>query len=600
MLRRLFLFSVFAAALLLSTGADCGRKPHPPDFILFCDTAYADVHMTYALVAADQSFDSTRYIVDWGNGLDTTEQSFLPGDTARVWHMWSDTGRYQVRARMLATIGARPRLSDWCETETVQVVPYTPDSPPVLDSVGFHPRPQVNQPCTLVVFAHDPAGDSLRVKVGWGTGDTTTGFLASPCTARFAYVFTQPETVGVLVELIDWKGVMSSPETIYVPIVNTGGVIWWSFGQAMASPVVASDGVEDCIYIGIVDPGESYGFYAISALNWRIRHTAQNPAASTGHPAYCAATQHIIVSGDEGAFYALNLDLSTAWEWPTGPWWDWGAPAISGDKIYVGNEGDSMCYLIDSVTKGVRVAAYYVGAGIVDAPVIDAQGNVYFGTDSGYLYKLNPNLDTVLWRKRLLANGEIHCPIVGSDGTVYCESESSRLYAIDPVSGELRWTVPVEGDAFRPALGQSALFVGNSLGKVYSIDPATGAVNWQKQVSALSDGFSTTPIVAANGYVYFQNDADVLFCLTQADGIVVWYCDCPRYLPRSSRHGSKRLQLTDYPPNPTITASGNIIVAGGEAVYCVAGYPECPLDPLAPWPKWQHDVYNTGCMGGGR
>jgi hypothetical protein len=27
---------------------------------------------------------------------------------------------------------------------------------------------------------------------------------------------------------------------------------------------------------------------------------------------------------------------------------------------------------------------------------------------------------------------------------------------------------------------------------------------------------------------------------------------------------------------------------------------QSPLDSLSPWPKWQHDLYNTGYVGGGR
>jgi outer membrane protein assembly factor BamB len=111
----------------------------------------------------------------------------------------------------------------------------------------------------------------------------------------------------------------------------------------------------------------------------------------------------------------------------------------------------------------------------------------------------------------------------------------------------------------------------------------------------------TAPIVAANGYVYFHDDADALYCLNQADGTVIWSCDCPRYLPRSggmARH-LRKAGVADYPPNPTILSNGNIIVAGADALYCVAGYTNGPLDPLAPWPKWQHDVYNTGYVHGG-
>jgi outer membrane protein assembly factor BamB len=174
------------------------------------------------------------------------------------------------------------------------------------------------------------------------------------------------------------------------------------------------------------------------------------------------------------------------------------------------------------------------------------------------------------------------------------------VHSVNPSTGERNWTIAVDGEVSRPVLGQTALFVASSSGNAYSIDPATGSINWQKSLST-SDGFSTSPIVTANGYIYFASDADVLFCVNQADGTVIWRCDCPRYLPRSNGSSGrpKRAGVNDYPPNPTILPNGNIIVCGDVAVYCVAGYPDGPLDPLAPWPKWQHDVYNTGYVLGG-
>jgi len=144
----------------------------------------------------------------------------------------------------------------------------------------------------------------------------------------------------------------------------------------------------------------------------------------------------------------------------------------------------------------------------------------------------------------------------------------------------------------RPALGQSALFVGTDQGTVYSIDPATGAVNWQKSLGQLLQ-FNTTPIVASNGYLYIQDDNDVLYCLNQADGTQIWACDCNSYLPGGGR-GPRPMQLTDYDPNPSITSTGDIIVVGMSALYSVAGYVEGPLDGAAAWPKWQRDLSNTG------
>jgi outer membrane protein assembly factor BamB len=602
---RSVVFGVLAAALLLSTGAGCGRKLYPPEFLSLPDTAYANVHALCRLVATGQSYDSARYIVDWGDGLDTTDASFRPADTAYVGHMWMDTGQYEVRTRTL-TAGARHRLSAWSAPETVQVVPSLIEHAPVIDSVDGGPPVGVrNVETFFTVYAHDPDGDAVRVKFDWGDSDTTTGYFSSPCSITVGHVFTQIGTAMVIITAQDTWGATSFPETVLVSVGYAGGVIWFRSGRCWTSALVASDGSEECVYCSVEEyPGDAPLFRAIDAAG-HVKHTFEGTAALIDEPACCAATGHIIVGGDGGEFYALGMDLSGAWDWMQTWWRRWGPMAINGARIYLKTDYDSIYYFIDSISSGARVAAFDPSGYVTDAPVVDAQGNVYFDTDSGYLYKMGPELDTVFWRTRLLANGEIHSPVIGGDGTVYCASESSRLYAIDPTTGIPSWTVTLDGDVFRPALGQAAIFVGTSFGKAYSINPTTGAINWQKTLKTPygpDEQFSTTPIVTANGYVYFQSENDVLYCLNQADGTVIWYCDCPLYLPRSggNSHRPRRTQLTDYLPNPTILSNGNIIVPGAEALYCVAGYPERPLDPFAPWPKWQHDLYNTGYVGGGK
>ncbi|MBM3314195.1 PQQ-like beta-propeller repeat protein, partial [candidate division WOR-3 bacterium] len=311
----------------------------------------------------------------------------------------------------------------------------------------------------------------------------------------------------------------------------------------------------------------------------------------------------IIVGSEEGELYAFTVDdLHRDWMWPGKSKEEsltnipWGAPAFSGNSIYIGQDNDSIFLFRDVGTQGNRVTAYGVNAAVVDAPVVGSDGNVVFGTDSGYLLKMAGTLNSPIWRAQLLGNGAVYGPILGSDGTIYCGTDSFRLFALNPDDGTVKsgWPLTLDGDAPRPVLGQNALFVGTSFGKVYSINPATGSINWQQQVSQV--GFSTSPVVAANGYVYLQDDDDVLHCRNQADGTVIWSCNCPGYLPRSGARSSRprKTQLTDFPPNPTICANGNIIVLGQDATYCVAGYPEGPLDGAAAWPKWQKDHYNTG------
>jgi outer membrane protein assembly factor BamB len=566
---RFVVFTVLAAALLLSTGADCRHEipPRIPIGPYGPDSTWTGVPTAYKVVATI-SRGGIRYVMDWGDTIDTTAASYASGETATVTHTWSASGTVSIKVQ--AINAAFPeKASDWSPAKSVRVIA---DDRPVLDR--FAPSGGVGvrgMEDGFVVKGHDPAGDSIRFHIDWGDSSyATTSFDSSPCSTVVAHVYTSTGTFTAVADAEDIHGLCSQPESISVIVGTAGGVIWYWLGPTTASPLVIND-----IVVG---------------------------AALSGHPAFCEQTQHIIVGSSEGGLSALNLDLSIAWQWPDSVGVEWGAPAINGDKIYIGHLDDRLFYFIDSIDHGVRVATFTPHASFVDAPVIDAQGNVYFGTDSGHLYKVGPELDTVFWRTRLLANGAIHSPIIGGDGTIYCASDFSRVYAIDPASGTPLWTTTLDGDPFWLALGQSALFVASSFGKVYSINPATGTVSWDRQLSQ-SDGFYTTPVVAANGYVYFQSDADVLYCVNQADGTVIWPCNCPNYLPRSGGGNSRRpgkVGLNDYAPNPTILSNGNIIVLGSDVLYCVAGYPEGPLDPLAPWPKWQHDLYNTGYVGGGK
>jgi hypothetical protein len=123
----------------------------------------------------------------------------------------------------------------------------------VIDSVGVPLQARPNEPCTLVVYAHDPDGDSLRVEVDFGGSDTTTGFAPSPCTVRITHVFTRDETTNVIVWACDTKGTKSAPDTVWIPVGTAGVVIWywWSNDEdrhalttSAIAAVVGTDRVE--------------------------------------------------------------------------------------------------------------------------------------------------------------------------------------------------------------------------------------------------------------------------------------------------------------------------------------------------------------------
>jgi outer membrane protein assembly factor BamB len=563
--------------------------PYGPDY------TWTGIPTTYT-VSAHIDRGTIRFVTDWGDGKDTTDASYASGETATITHVWTAPGTMPVKV-MAINSAAPEKASLWSWPESVDVIL---DSIPVIDTVEVPSIAMRGVEVHFTVRASDPDGDSINVHIDWGDGkDTTSERHGAPYYSGFypSHTFTKVETAKVVVAAQDSKGVTSLPETALVRVDTIGGVIW-SYTGLRTSPLVVNDGVEDGVYFMPWASGDPGGppFLAL-AKDGSCKYTATGGSSPYASAAYCAATQHIVGWG--GSLWALDRQLHVAWRCETPESSGWGDPAVSGDRIYLGNDNETLYCFIDSVDHGVRAAAFATQGAVDGAPVIDAQGDVFLVTDSGYMYKVGPGFDTVFWRTRPVEGGRIRSSIVGGDGTIYCATDWSRLYAIDPSTGTSLWTVTFEGQPARLALGRTAIFFGTEDGRVYSVNPATGTPNWCK---TLSPGykFITAPVVAADGCVYFQNDRDILYRVNQADGTVIWECDCSCSGWGEFTYPGKWMPVTVHAPNSTILSNGNIIVAGSHATYCVAGTPAGPLDPLAPWPKWQHDLYNTGYVGGGR
>ena len=614
-LQRVMVAATCAAFAVLAFIGGCERSLHAvivsaPTQVAAGDTAVIEVTTDWHYSAPESP--SIQYIIDWGEDSAETSSRYPARETVALRHFWRRAGVYHLSVEPDRYSG---------QDENGQSVPINWTGPdetditviggnePLIDSFFGPAYAAVGESAQFSVIAHDPNGDSLKMTVQWGDStETTTDLTPSPCTVSITHAYQAVDTVWVKVWATDAKGVESAIDSAYLRVGSAGAVIaYWrsAAGEGWSlstSPVIVSDGASDCMWAGC---NGNYTFYGISltGMGTQYHRTTLYPEyAFNSHPAYCAATDHIIVGSEEGFLYALNVpDLSMAWTYPetssveTLPWTDWGAAAINGNKLYVGHERDSLFYFTDQGATVTRVAAYAMTGHVVDAPAVDAAGNVHIGTDSGYLYKFDGNLN-LIWRVQLLANGPVHGPVIDADGTIYCATGWNELRALNPADGSVKWTAGMNGDIPRPAVGTDGIYVGTSFQRFCKLDKATGTELWEKQSQGAE--FPTTPIVAANGCVYVQDDLDLLYCFKQSNGDTLWVCNCPSYLPGGGR--TRATQLTDYAPSPTITRDGNIVVVGADAVYLVKGHAEGPLDPSAPWPKWQHDLYNTGYVNGGR
>jgi outer membrane protein assembly factor BamB len=579
--------------------------PVGPDTGVTADTYRCSTH------AASPYGEPVLIEYDWG-GTPGDSCPAVPSDSPCIGaHVFYLPGTYHIRARAGDTTGL---YSAWSDSLAVTIACHD-STPPAVSIVSPADGAQVRR--GRVEMSAVATDNQVVTRVEYFIDGTLAGTDGAPDgdTFNFAWTDTAAQVIGqsytIVATAFDAAGNQAS-DTINISI---GAEMKWCWqgpedGGMVTSAVVASDGEEEVVMSYCEDDWE---FHTIEADQGRTKSSAATKWPEydfSGHPALCAATGHVITGSQEGELYALTLPaLTRAWRWPDipvetlEPFVSFGAPAISGNVIYVGRDQDldSLYRLYKFTDNGgavTKAADYVLGTSqqVVDAPAIGTDGSVYFGTDSGYLVKIDANLTSPIWRMHLIRIGEVHGPVIGNDGTVYCGTDSFRIHAVNP-DGTARWTAGLDGIGARPALGRSALFVGSDMGTVYSIDPATGTINWRDSFTSLHS-FNTTPIVAANGCLYVQSDQDVLFCLDQSDGTFLWSCDCNSYLPGGGRKGGsprpRKAGLTDYDPNPSITADGNIIVVGRHALFCVFGHADGPLDETAPWPKWQKDLLNTG------
>jgi outer membrane protein assembly factor BamB len=515
------------------------------------------------------------YEMNWGDTSTTTPKGHFPGDTDRMTHIWRYPGKYNVWAT--AQLLKHQEYGYQVNSSAHRTVIVSTDSDPVIDSAQFYYK---WRPIEFVAFAHHPRGESLRLAVAWGDDKAeTTSFQSSPCRFSATHAYVHYGDMKVVLKALSQSGAVSAPETLSAFVTTTGEVASYWEGAYSGSPVV----VGDVIYL--VGPG---GFCGLRDSSAQYLY----PGSFVGHPSFSVQANHLYIGSEDGHLCAFTPALSLAWRYPdsTGeslPGVTWGSAAANGNVLYVPCSNDTVYSLVDDGTSVTRGAAFE--AGQVDAVVIDAAGSVYLGSDSGYLYKLTADLN-LSWRTQLQSGGRVFDAAIGADGTVYCTSDSNRVFAVDPADGSVRWTASLVGVCYRPVVGLDGLYACIETGILYKLNLQSGANTWMKSARWLG---SSSPIVATGGNLYVQTDDDRVYCFNQSSGESLWVSNCAAYLPHGRRAGS-----TGGISSPAVDGDGDIYVVGTGALYKLSAY--SPLDASSPWPKWQHDLYNTGYVGGGR
>jgi outer membrane protein assembly factor BamB len=565
---------LLAAALAGTMIAGLACRNHPPDVpavptgpaYCFKDTTY-----TFKTIANDPEGDRVAARFDWGDSTTTYWAGwFASGDTITYTHAWRDTGTFEVSVQ--ATDEGQQR-SGWSSALALRVVLRRPPNMP--HELTGPDRGGQDSSYAFATSASHPDTITVAIRFAWGDGDTSdwSGFVASGDSVAMSHVWTAPDTYAVTAQARDTgsgRSLWSLSHSIIIKPRDTLR-IWRlqladSILNVISSPAIGSDGI---IYVGSSD-SFLYAVNADGSIKWSY------PTGGRIEASPAIAPNGILYFGsDDNQIYCLTPGGKLLWRHSTGG--DVASsPAVAVDGVvYVGSD-DNYLYAINP--DGTLKWQFQTGGNVEASPAIAADGTIYFGADDNFLYALYSD-GTLKWKHD--ARDDVRSsPAIGSDGTVYFGTDSRTIfdfYALNPDS-TVKWVL--SGDRVRsaPAIGtEGSVYFGSTDNHLYAMNP-DGTLKWRYLAGANVDA---GPAIASDGTIYFGSDDNFLYAL-YPDGTLKW-----RYETDGSINSP-----------PTIGADGTVYFTSGDGyLYALRG-----TSPLAdsPWPKFHHDLGNSGRVGGGK
>ena len=204
-------------------------------------------------------------------------------------------------------------------------------------------------------------------------------------------------------------------------------------------------------------------------------------------------------------------------------------PAVAEGVVYFGSHTGYL-YALDAATGALKWK-FDTGAEISSSPAV-AEGTVFINNDAGF-WAVEAATGKEKW---MLKTGE---PVAFKhrwdyyqssptyvDGTVYFGSADSYIYAIEAADGKVLWKYKTEGRVrTSPAFADGVLYTGSMDGNLYALDAKTGQLKWKFKTAGNAffplGEVQSTPAVA-DGTVFFGARDGFLYAVDAATGQKKW------------------------------------------------------------------------------
>jgi len=181
-----------------------------------------------------------------------------------------------------------------------------------------------------------------------------------------------------------------------------------------------------------------------------------------------------------GNVYGLTKHGELLWNFTAG-YAVFASPSVRDETVFIGcydiaDDGHTFgsLYAFDITTGDVKWR-YKVADWIVTTPTISSNGDLFFGSDDGFLYALNSQDGSLIWKFDNHGSYWRSSPAIDGDDTVIAGSNDCNVYALNRKDGSVKWQFHTENIVkSSPAIGKHGnIIFGSSDGYVYNIGLTT-------------------------------------------------------------------------------------------------------------------------------
>ena len=414
------------------------------------------------------------------------------------------------------------------------VISVTFSKPMDATSVVLESRPALQRLGTIwsedgrtVVFTHDQLqGDATTYHLTiWSARDIFGNEMEQPYSWHFVTI--PPVDVGLAIT--PWPMYRHDPQhtgkSFYIG-PSEPEVRWTAPVRSLVSSPAMWKDPDRTVYVGSVGKA----LYAINGKTGQEKWSYGESSWVSSSPAI-AADGTVYIGLPSGGLHAVTPEGKQKWVFSQDVGAISSSPVIGEDgTVYIGDDRGVFAVTPSGSLKWRFKTGGGFGAPVISSPAVTRDGKtVVFGADDGVLYAVDAETGAERWR--FYTSGDIKSsPAIGTDGTIYFASNDGFTYAINPadpkVGGRIqpRWKASTgRVNMCSPALSEGVLYIGNEAGVLYCLDAKTGAVKWSFDTGGAIFG---SPCVDFNGIVYVASSGQDrehqrVLALT-GDGVLRW------------------------------------------------------------------------------